>query len=178
MTTKNKIIVSLAIITGFTVQSYASPVTDYYAGAEFGAGSGMIFDSGNHKSAASTSFGLFAGIDIPVFRFEAEYRHIDGNNLHTNQAMINAYFKMISTVVHPYIGAGVGTIFGGHGIDDASVSTTAGYQGMLGLTFDLPAMPLVFDVEARALYVPDIYDFNKSPDLLNYGGNIKLRYVF
>jgi histidinol-phosphate aminotransferase len=59
-------------------------------------------------------------------------------------------------------------------IDDA-----VAYQGMLGLTFDMPVMPFNIDLEGRVLYAPDMFEIAElKPDFLQYEGRVKLRYVF
>ena len=102
--------------------------------------------------------------------------------MHANVALANVYFKMPSTVIKPYFGLGAGVMFsGGYETDVEKIDfdTTAAYQAMLGVTLDVPALPFKFDVEGRALYLPDIYkDGNIEPDILHYEARVKMRYIF
>jgi len=184
---------SLSIISMLSVltcgaAANAGVVTDFYVGTMVGAGGHTIMVKDSHKSTSSRLIGAIAGIDIPVFRIEAEYNYIDSSDLDTNSAMLNGYVKVPSTLVQPYIGAGFGTVFGGkHTVNNAGVKTkhnldsTAAYQGMLGATIAILAVPLKFDVEGRFLYAPDIYTVtgtDTKPDLIEYNARIKMRYVF
>ena len=50
---------------------------------------------------------------------------------------------------------------------------------MLGVTFDIPVLPLKIDAEGRALYAHNLYSIeNENPDLLQYELRLKLRYIF
>ena len=180
---------SLSIISVLSVLASASTanagvVMDFYVGAMAGAGGQTLFTKDAHKSSSSRLVGAVAGIDIPVFRLEAEYNYLDSDELNTNSGMLNAYFKVPSTIVMPYIGAGIGTVFGGkHTIDNVKykLDSTAAYQGMLGATIDILAVPIKFDVEGRVLYAPDIYKINgtnTTPDLMEYNARVKMRYIF
>lgn len=85
-------------------------------------------------------------------------------------------------MIHPYVGVGVGSIFGGD-TEIANVKydikSSVAYQGMLGLTFDILAMPIKFDIEGRALYAPNFMEIgNEKPDLFQYDARLKVRYVF
>lgn len=174
-------ILTTTIIMGMGAAN-ANPIWDIYMGATVGAGGVTIFADNNDKTYASQTFGAMFGIDIPAFRFEGEYNYLRASDFNTNLAMVNAYFKMPSTVIKPYLGLGVGASFSGdYDVKDikSSMKTTAAYQGMLGLTMDLPALPLKFDIEGRVLYAPDIFSkFDVKPDLLHYDARLKLRYVF
>ena len=95
--------------------------------------------------------------------------------------MGNAYVKLPGlVVVNPYIGVGVGMMF------DASsdyyqvkLDSTIAYQGMLGATLDIPALPFKIDIEGRAIYMPELYSKNNiEVDGIQYDARIKLRYVF
>lgn len=160
----------------------ANPVIDVYAGASLGAGGSSIYYSNQHKNYSSQSFGGVFGIDIPLLRVEAEYNHLTNDDFSTNDAMLNAYFKMFSTMIHPYAGVGVGSIFGGTYEKTGTkvdIKTSVAYQGMLGLTFDILAVPLKFDVEGRVLYAPNFIEAaNSKPDFMQYDARLKLRYIF
>lgn len=172
-----------AILTTTTIgAASANPVIDVYAGGMFGAGGATMYMDEHHKNESAQSFGGVFGIDIPLLRVEAEYNHLTNDKFSTNDAMLNAYFKMMSTMIHPYIGVGVGSVFGGDISEDNvkyDIKSTVAYQGMLGLTFDILALPLKFDIEGRALYAPNFIEIETDkPDLLQYDARLKLRYVF
>lgn len=172
------ILCSLATIA--TAPAFADAVWDLYGGVSIGAGAQTIFADGTHSTDAAQSFGAMFGIDIPVFRAEVEYSYLTQRDSHAHSGFVNAYLKMTSTVVKPYMGLGVGMVFGGRDNKaDAKYDTSAAYQGMLGVTFDTPALPFDFDVEARAVYAPNIYEFTgASPDILHYEARVKARYMF
>ncbi len=181
MKLNSKIFLSSILMAGIITSVNANPVVDVYAGAMFGAGGATIYNN-THSNVSSESFGAMLGIDIPLLRVEAEYNHITNDKFSTNDAMLNAYFKMLSTMIHPYIGVGVGSIFGGS-YEAANIKydikSTVAYQGMLGLTFDILNLPIKFDVEGRALYAPNFVQVNTDkPDLFQYDARLKLRYVF
>jgi len=184
---------SLSIISVLSVLTFggaanAGVVADFYIGGMVGAGGHTLFTKDVHDSAASTLLGAMVGVDIPAFRIEAEYNYLTSDELDTNAAMLNAYFKVPSTLIKPYLGGGIGMIFSGdHEITTEGVTTkynidsTAAYQAMLGATIDILAIPLEFDVEGRVLYAPDIYkitETNITPDLLEYNVRVKMRYMF
>lgn len=181
MKLNSKIFLSSILAAGMVVSANANPVVDVYAGAMFGAGGATIYNN-THNNVSSESFGALLGVDIPLLRVEAEYNHITNDKFSTNDAMLNAYFKMLSTMIHPYVGVGVGSIFGGSynpATIKYDVKSTVAYQGMLGLTFDILALPIKFDVEGRALYAPNFVEVGtEKPDLFQYDARLKLRYVF
>jgi len=168
----------------------ATTLTDFYIGGMVGVGGQTVFNDKEHISSTSTILGAIAGMDIPVFRIEGEYNYINAQDFDTNSVMVNAYLKVPSTVILPYIGVGIGTVFGGKNIvTDSStllqtrydIKSTAAYQGMIGATVDVFAIPFKIDVEGRVLYAPDIYKetaTNIMPDLLEYNARVKLRYIF
>ena len=161
----------------------ANLLFDIYAGGTYGIGGYTMFMDDEHISKSSQSYGAVLGMDIPMFRVELEYNYLDADAGNFNIGLINAYFKLPTPVVKPYIGVGIGSTFDSKyepttntqiDLDDTVV-----YQGMLGITLDLPVVPFNIDVEGRALYAPDIYETaDITPDLLQYEGRVKLRYVF
>ena len=177
------IISVLSVLTCATAAN-AGVVADFYVGGMVGAGGQTLFNKDTNKTSASRLLGAVAGVDIPVFRIEAEYNYIDSSELNAQIGMINAYAKVPSTLIQPYFGAGIGTIFSGkHEIDTVKfdLDTVAAYQGMLGATIAILAVPLKFDIEGRVLYAPDIYKIagtDVTPDLMEYNARIKMRYVF
>ena len=178
---------SISLISAFSMlagmsAANAGAIADFYVGGIVGMGAQTMFADGHHETDPAPTFGAIAGIDIPFFRFEAEYDYLHSENLDTNAAMLNMYAKMPSTIVLPYIGGGVGMVFGGnHTIEDTKldIKSTTAYQAMLGATVDVFVIPLKFDVEGRALYAPDIYkEHGISPDILQYQLRVKVRYIF
>ena len=175
-----KIICPMFVISciGIAGAANAGTITDFYAGATMGAGAATVFAGGNNSTDTAMSYGVMAGLDIPLIRVEAEYNYLHDADANMNIGMVNAYFKMPSTVIMPYLGIGLGSMFSGSS-GDVNLDATAAYQGMLGLTFDLPALPIKIDVEGRALYIPNVFAAgNVRPDILHYDARIKLRYVF
>ncbi len=182
----------ISIISTLTCASAANAavLADFYIGGMVGAGGQTLLANHENKTDTSTIFGAVAGMDLPVFRIEGEYDYFDSKDLNTNAAMVNVYAKMPSTVILPYIGAGVGMMFGGEqtftdkttGIKtEQKIDSTAAYQAMLGATIDILKLPLKFDIEGRVLYAPDIYTItatDTSPDMLQYNVRVKMRYIF
>lgn len=156
----------------------AGTLFDLYAGATIGAGAATMFLDDKDETHSAQSYGAVVGLDIPVFRFELEYDYMQPNEANLHLGMINAYLKMPTPVVSPYIGGGIGNVFGGK-VGDIDLDSVVAYQGMLGVTFNIPVLPLKVDAEGRALYAPNLYDIaNVQPDLLQYEVRLKLRYVF
>jgi hypothetical protein len=179
MKLKTTSLLTLVSVMGFAANANAGAVMDLYAGGTVGAGGLTVFNGGEKVTDSSSSYGLVFGMDIPVLRFEGEYNYLSNPDVKLNLGMVNAYLKMPSTVIHPYIGVGIGSVFNGKYANTMDISGKAAYQGMVGITFDMPALPIKIDAEARALYVPNIFEFmNATPDLFNYDFRLKLRYVF
>lgn len=173
-------IILCSIIATASAPAIANPVWDMYVGATIGAGAQTLFNDDHDKTNSAQSFSGMFGIDLPVFRVEAEYDYLTEHDSHANLAMVNAYFKMTSTVVKPYMGLGVGVMFNGENDKyNVNLDTSAAYQGMLGVTLGVPALPFKFDIEGRAVYIPDVTKIGDNhPDLLHYDARIKIRYVF
>ncbi|MDR0727180.1 MAG: hypothetical protein LBF37_03900 [Rickettsiales bacterium] len=171
-------IVTLASVLGFASNANAAVVYDLYAGLTVGAGAATVFADHDNDTTGAQSFGAMFGLDIPVVRVEAEYNFLNDHDAKLHVGMANVYLKMPSVGIKPYLGVGVGGVFSGRH-DDVDAKTAAAYQGMLGLTFDMPVLPLKIDGEARVLYAPDFVKVaDVKPDLLHYELRIKLRYVF
>lgn len=184
---------SLSLISLVSVLTCASAAnagtwTDFYIGGMVGVGGQTMLAEHKNETDASQMFGGVIGMDLPIFRIEGEYDYFNSSDLNTNAAMLNLYAKMPSTVILPYIGAGIGMTFGGkqefteNGVKtEYSIDSTAAYQAMLGATIDILKLPLKFDIEGRVLYAPDIYKIeatNTKPDMLQYGVRAKVRYIF
>ena len=172
-------LLTLVSVLGFSASANAGAVMDLYAGATMGSGGTTLFVDGDSESDSLFTYGAVIGMDISVIRAEIEYNHLSNSDLKMDLAMVNAYFKMPSTVIKPYLGLGIGTAFNGTFNDVIDIETSAAYQGMVGVTFDMPALPVKIDLEARALYVPNFVEFyGLEPDMLTYDARLKLRYVF
>lgn len=172
------LLTALTVMLGATTAN-ANLLFDIYAGGTIGYGGTTLYAEPNDISKSAMSYGAVIGIDIPIFRFELEYDYLDSDIYSMQVGMINAYAKMPLPIVKPYLGVGVGSIFDGE-FKNTSIDADIAYQGMLGVTFDLPVLPFNIDVEGRVLYAPDIYEtvLNDKPDLLHYDARVKLRYVF
>lgn len=178
----------LSVVSVLTAISNANAgvLADFYVGGMMGVGGQTLFADSKHESDSSQIFGAIAGMDLPIFRIEGEYNYFNSSELKTNAAMVNLYAKMPSTIIMPYIGGGIGMVFGGESELDSSakydIDSTTAYQAMLGATIDILAIPIKFDVEGRILYAPNIYeikeDKNVTPDMLQYGVRAKIRYIF
>ena len=159
----------------------AGMLFDIYAGGTAGFGGMAMYQEDHNRDWSSQSYGVIAGVDLPVVRFEAEYDYLKSDRIDMQTIMGNAYVKLPGiAVVNPYIGVGVGAMI------DAKVShypvdfdTTIAYQGMLGATLNIPAVPFKVDVEGRVLYMPEVYDKHDIEiDAMQYDARVKLRYVF
>ncbi len=179
---------SFGILTAATIMlsagaANANLLFDIYAGATYGIGGYTMFADDNDISKSSQSYGAVLGMDIPMFRVELEYNYLDSDAITANLGMVNAYFKVPTPVVKPYIGVGIGSTFDSKyepkNTAAIDIEDTLAYQGMLGITLDVPVIPFNIDVEGRVLYAPDIFNaMDIKPDLLQYEGRVKLRYVF
>ena len=174
----------LTLVAGMSTAN-AGVMADLYVGGMVGAGGQTIFTSSDNKTDSAMLFGANMGIDIPLFRLEAEYNRLHSADLDTNTGMVNAMFKVPSTVIQPYFGIGAGIVFDGkHKPADNveyKLDSTAAYQAMLGATIDVLALPIKFDIEGHALYAPNIYKIeadNQTPDMLQYNVRLKMRYIF
>lgn len=157
----------------------ANLLFDVYAGATAGVGGATLIADHHHNSDAAQAYGAVLGLDIPLVRAELEYDYMTAGDLKMHVGMVNAYLKMPTVLVQPYLGAGIGMVFDGDAGHGVNVDTTMAYQGMLGLTFDIPVLPFKIDAEARALYADNIFDAaGKNTDVIQYDGRIKLRYIF
>ncbi len=169
---------ALTVILGAT-NANANLLFDFYTGGTIGFGGTTLMTDPDDISKSAMTYGAVIGIDIPIFRFELEYDYLDSDMYSMQVGLINLYAKMPLPVVKPYLGVGVGSIFNGD-IQDIKIESDMVYQGMLGLTLDLPVIPFNIDIEGRVLYAPDVYKTldNKQPDILHYDARVKLRYVF
>jgi len=181
-------LISLVSTLTFASAANAGVVADFYIGGMAGVGGQTMFADHKNETDSAGVFGAIAGMDLPIFRVEAEYDYFTASGFDTNAAMANLYAKIPSTVILPYIGGGIGMVFGGDhkittdGIETKnSIDSTAAYQAMLGATIDVLALPIKFDVEGRVLYAPNIYEIDASgstPDMLQYNIRAKVRYIF
>ena len=183
MNTKTALFFSVFSIILSTATANANLLFDIYAGGTYGTGGYTLFADDDHISKSSQSYGAVLGIDIPLFRLEAEYNHINADYMALNIGMVNGYFKLPTPVVKPYIGVGVGTTFESKYEPDNAphieMDSAVTYQGMVGITLDLPVAPIKFDVEARALYANNVFEIaDTKADLVHYDIRAKIRYIF
>lgn len=181
MKLKTPIFLTSLVVLGIVSSANAGTAVDMYAGMTIGVGAQTAFADNQDRTNTAQSFGAMFGVDIPLFRIEAEYNYLTTANSHSNLALANVYFKIPSTVIKPYLGLGIGLNFNGEDTEFGTIKydTGSAYQAMLGVTLGVPALPFKFDVEARAIYLPDVYTVeNVSPDILQYEGRVKIRYVF
>jgi len=181
-------LISLVSILTCAANANAETLYDFYVGGMAGVGGQTMFADHDTDTNAARVFGAVAGIDLPIFRIEAEYDYLATSDFNTNATMLNLYAKMPSTVILPYIGGGIGMVFGGDYTMTESgvkakynVDTTAAYQAMLGATIDTIAIPVKFDIEGRVLYAPDVFTVtgtNTKPDMLQYDIRAKVRFIF
>ncbi len=176
-------LLTIISVLGVSGAAHAEDTIAFYVGGNLGLGGATLFAEHDTESAGAISYGAMFGVDIPLVRIEAEYNYLDNDNFNTNLAMANVYLKLPSVVVHPYIGAGAGVSFDGkmHVTHHTHLNaeTAPAFQGMMGITFDIPVAPLKVDVEGRLLYIPDAFEiFNSSSDLLQYEARVKLRLMF
>lgn len=171
-----------------TLKSHAV-VIDIYAGGELGTGSSVTYvpsAMGSDWKKTAQSYGAMIGIDIPLLRAEAEYNYIHSKNVDLHAGMINGYVKFgVLPFATPYIGVGIGEVFGGtltdNGGSEADADSSTAYQAMLGLQFDIPATPVFVDIEGRVFYADSIYSvpaINKDVGFTQYDIRAKIRYVF
>ena len=192
-----KKLLPVSVLAMFVSQADAFLV-DFYVGGTIGMGENIAMlpssmDLGDIRQG-SRSYGAVAGIDIPFLRFEGEYNFIAADNANLQAAMANVYFKFSTPIITPYIGGGVGRVFGAS-MGDVEIpilgaATIAGqgamaYQGMLGLTVDLPFLPVKIDLEGRVFFTPDAFVATmpvtselQNVGFLQYDVRAKLRYVF
>jgi hypothetical protein len=177
-----KSVLTAATIMVAEASANAGLVPDWYAGATAGIGGQSVYlDNDNHKSFSAQSFGAVIGVDLPVVRFEAEYDYLNSDYTKSGLLAGNAYVKLPGlVVVNPYIGVGVGMLYGSDSDSAkyAKFDSTIAYQGMLGATFNIPALPFKIDVEGRALIAPDVYEDLHDSTAFQYDARVKLRYIF
>ncbi|MBR5153342.1 MAG: outer membrane beta-barrel protein [Alphaproteobacteria bacterium] len=176
-------ILTAASVMLMSASANANLLFDIYAGGTYGMGGYTLFADSGDISHSSKSYGAILGMDIPMFRVELEYNYLDADAFSMNLALVNAYFKLPTPIAKPYIGVGIGSTFDSKYEltpgTDVDIKDELAYQGMLGLTLDIPVIPFNIDIEGRVLYAPDIYETaTDTPDLLQYEGRVKLRYVF
>ncbi len=179
---KLKTLATISTVSALFIGANANAglLIDVYAGAMLGVGSMSLFANDNDKTESAQSYGAMLGIDIPVIRAEIEYNYLNSQDTKLQVGMINAYLKMPTPVLKPYLGVGVGNIFDGEVTGtDIAVNKSTAYQAMLGLTFVPPVLPFNIDAEGRVLYAHDVFDYaTVKPDVLHYDLRLKLRYVF
>ena len=182
MKLNSTVILATAIILSAGAAN-ANLLFDIYAGGTIGVGATAKITNDHFYDHGATAYGAVFGIDIPLFRIEGEYNYLNGHDTTMNLAMVNAYFKVPTPILKPYFGAGLGTTFeskynpefGPHINMDKSIT----YQGMVGITLDVPIAPIKLDIEGRILYANNAYEIaNDMVDILHYDSRAKLRYIF
>jgi hypothetical protein len=181
-------LISLVSTLACVSSANAGVIADFYVGGFAGVGGQTMFADSKNETDSAGVFGAVAGMDLPIFRVEAEYDYFTASDLNTNAALVNVYAKMPSTIIQPYLGGGIGMVFGGdqklvkNNVESKyNLDTTPAYQAMLGATIAILAIPIKFDIEGRALYAPNVYTVdgtNLKPDMLQYNVRAKVRYIF
>ena len=92
----------------FSTSSNAALLFDPYIGLGFGIGSATIFVDDDNATDNAQSFSATAGFDIPILRVELEYDYMTPKDTKLHLGLINAYAKLPTTTIQPYIGAGIG----------------------------------------------------------------------
>jgi len=159
-----------ALCLALAAPAHAGIVIDFYAGLTGGMGTMWA----NSDSGSAQSYGAVMGIDVPLVRAEAEYNYLRRRNLNAHIGMLNGYIKAPFPVVKPYLGGGVGQVFGGT-LNNENLNSVAAYQMMLGLQIEVPASPLIVDAETRVLFAHDIVP---GVELTQWDARLKLRYMF
>lgn len=195
MKLKYTAILSAATLIVAAANANAGVAFDLYAGATAGFGRQIVHvDNADTLKGSARSFGAVAGIDIPFIRLEAEYDYLDATLKHHSSetydsgisiGMLNAYVKTPGLgVIMPYIGGGIGVVWNVD-IQDMPLkykeSSKPVYQGMLGMTLNIPALPFKIDLEGRLLYTSKLIDIaaiNTSASATHYDARVKLRYIF
>jgi opacity protein-like surface antigen len=165
-----KKIYALLIMLCAATPASAGIVIDFYAGLTGGMGGTWA----NSDNGAGQSYGAVLGVDIPLIRAEAEYNFLNRQDMNVHVGMLNGYIKMPMPTIKPYLGGGVGQVFGGK-LHSVSLNSATAYQIMLGVQIDVPTTPLVFDAETRVLFAQDILP---GVELTHWDARLKLRYMF
>lgn len=171
-----------AILTGAITMiagaANANMLFDIYAGGFAGYGGNITLTKLETDDLQSMSYGGFVGISLPIVRLEAEYDYFTMSDNPIQLGMVNVYAGMPSVFIKPYLGAGVGLLFAGN-IEGVNADSDMAYQGMFGLSFSIPKIPIVADAELRAIYTSVDYSPSRTTThSVNYEGRIKLRYTF
>lgn len=175
---------SFAILTAATIMlsagaANANMLFDIYAGGTYGIGGYTMYTDDQDSSKSSQSYGAVLGMDFPLLRIELEYNYLDTDVIKMDTGFVNLFFNIPTPIVKPYIGGGIGyaidSTFEQKNGPKTNIDEIITYQGMLGITLDLPVIPFDIDIEGRVMYAPDIMT---DIDLLQYEGRAKLRYVF
>ena len=166
----------------------AGVAIDWYTGVTAGTGYQVAKADNTTFKGSAKSYGAVAGFDIPFVRVEAEYNYTHGKVAEVQTGMLNAYAKMPGLgVVMPYIGAGIGMVFdvdvheNKTGSFDYKESGKPMYQGMLGVTLNIPTLPFKVDVEGRVMHTQKLIDISTYDVTANntlYDARVKLRYIF
>ena len=169
---------------------FASTASAFAAGPYVGVAGGVsIFHDSDDTAPgyydatigydAGYGFNLSAGYNFDVFRLEGEYGYKEadvkdvsgysysGADASFNSFMVNGYYDIkTNSAATPYIGAGLGLIYGelndnGYTVDD----TVPGYQFIAGVGFDLNKN-ITLDVSYRLQGAAS--DFEKDGEKISY----------
>lgn len=176
-------------ILTLTALGYLLISSTSFAGLYGQLGVGASFNDGSiTRDALETSYknspiySGAVGYELPVPfispRVEAEYLHISADAKHGEKAkfdgaFLNGYATIpFIPVVDPYVGAGIGMSRFDH-------NNTSAFQGMAGLDFSIPTLPITLSAEYRYLKVNEVGGKWDSPS--KFHSNIlmlKARYSF
>lgn len=152
-------------------------------------GLGASFNDGSiTREALETSYknspiySVAAGYELPIPfispRVEAEYLHLkadtkQGENAKFDGAFLNGYATIpFIPVIDPYVGAGIGMTRFDH-------NNSPAFQGMAGIEYSIPVLPITFGAEYRYLKINETGGKWNSPS--KFHSNIlmlKARYSF
>ncbi len=186
---KNKILATglMACAIGIYATPSKALIFDPYVGGGIGIGQTSLFDIGDGFDSelnSTMTYSGFIGAEILIFRAELEYDYIKSSMTELQTVMANAYISMPTPVIKPYFGLGLGVITDGKVGENLNYNVDTNkslYQIMAGLAFDLPAVPFVFDVEARIKGSNNMYYSsltNDYPNLYQMELRGKVRYMF
>ncbi len=175
---------SLVFLLGFLGFS-VSASADFYAGA----GIGGSFNDGSVKTnnvksdfKNSPIYSVFGGYELPLplldIRGEVEYLHARpevkaGRDRKLDALMVNAIGVIpLVPLIDPYVGVGIGRARFDH-------TNSFAVQGILGVEYELPALPVTVGGEYRYFKINEATGKVHSPS--KYHTNIlmlKLKYLF
>lgn len=173
------IVLALGLISVLPVQA------QYYGQLGLGAslnGGSVTTDNVRSGYKNTPAYSFAGGYEIPLaltnVRVEGEYLRIRPNAKHGSDSsfdglMANGYVEVpLIPIIDPYIGAGIGMTRFDH-------NNSLALQGIMGLEYELPFLPLTIGGEYRYLKVNETG--GKREDISKFHSNIfmfKMRYTF